>query len=209
MRVHSLLPARRREGGAVLVIGMVLMLMMTLVAVAVIRLSMTNTQVVNNEQLRTEAAAASHYALDFVLNLPASVWDAYEGAGTSVPVNLGLSDSADNAASTFEVTVSNLACRRGRVIKNSELIKKDTSVTPAVFYVEPDDSTCFGSGGGPLTIVDPDAVGTSSDDSLCATVLVEMQAQANDSAALLGAAATTRQGTEVRVDIATLDTECK
>ena len=66
---------------------------------------------------------------------------------------------------------------------------------------------CGGGGGGGLTIVDTSKVGSPTDDSLCATVLYDMQAQANDSK-LLNAAPVVQQGVEVRTDITELASSC-
>ena len=56
-------------------VGMVMLLMLTLVAVGVIRMAGRHSQVVDNAQVRSEASAAGHYALDLVLNEPATTWD--------------------------------------------------------------------------------------------------------------------------------------
>ena len=210
MKTMNACKARRAESGAVLMIGMVMLLMVSLIAVGVIRLSTRHTQVVNNEQVRTEAVAAANYALDTVLNQPRTNWDPYKSAtGAAVNVNLGTSNADDSTAGstsgTMTVTVDKLACKRARVIKNAELIKKNAD---DVTYVAASDAACFGGGGGGgPTIVDVAKVGSPTDDSLCATVLYEMQAKAND-AKLLGAAPVVQQGVEVRTDITTLSSDC-
>lgn len=179
------------QRGAVLLIGMVMLMMLTLIAVGVIRLSMSHTQIVNNEQVRTEATAAANYALDMmVLNTPASNWAA---ADNDVYINLGTSSDVDTVESSIKVTVKKPTCRRQRIIQNSELVKTKDGTS----YVPDVDSTCFGSGGSPLTIVDPALLGAVKGDSLCATVLYEVEATAND-AKLLNATATVIQGVEVR-----------
>ncbi|KQW37918.1 PilX N-terminal domain-containing pilus assembly protein [Rhizobacter sp. Root404] len=196
--------ARSAQSGAVLMVGMVMLLMIMLVAVGVIRLTTRHTQIVSNEQVRSEAVSAANYALDAVLNQPYTTWDPYKNTGATTNVNLGTTKAADSADVSVNVTVKNLACKRSRVIKNAELYKKSGSV----YYVAPVDSSCFG-GGSPtgLTIVDPTAVGTASDDSLCATVLYEMQAQASDPK-LLNATPIVQQGVEVRTDITALADSC-
>jgi Tfp pilus assembly protein PilX len=192
-------PRARAQRGAVLLVGIVMLLMVLIVTMGVIRLTMRHTQVVSNEQVRTEAEAAADYALDSVLNTPASTWDdQFKGAGTALTANLGTSSTTDAPESTVSVTVSNLTCKRTRIIKNSELIKKSGGLA----YVAPSDTSCFGGGGSPITIVDSDSAGTSAGNSLCATVMYELQAQPNDPK-LLGASPTVVQGVEVRrsVDI--------
>lgn len=201
--------ARSAQSGAVLMIGMVMLLMVSLIAVSVIRLSTRNTQVVSNEQVRTEAVAAANYALDTVLNQPYTTWDPYKAAGTTTSVNLGTSKAsdtlADSTAGAMNVTVDNLTCKRARVLKNAELLKKNPA---GIYYVAATDSSCFGGGGSTgLTIVDPSKVGSPTDDSLCATVLYELQAKANDPK-LLNAAPVVHQGVEVRTDITALADSC-
>lgn len=193
MKRSHRLSCRTTQSGAVLLIGMIMLLMLMLVAVGVIRLSMSHTQIINNEQVRTEANTAANYALDMVLNAPANTWDGYRNAGKKEYINLGTSVITDSADVSVAVTVSNLTCKRSRIIKNSELIKTTGSFT----YVPADDSSCFGGGGSPLTIVDPTALGPPNADSLCANVLYEMQATTSDPK-LLGAGATVIQGVEVR-----------
>jgi flagellar basal body-associated protein FliL len=187
---------RSKQSGAVLLIALVILVMMMLIAASVIRLSMRHTQVVNNEQVRTEAETAADYALDLVLNTPATKWDGYRNAGKTEYVNLGISNKTDTQANSVAVTVSNLTCKRTRVIKNAELIKK----TGTLYYVAASDASCFGGGGSPLTIVDPTALGSPTDDSLCANVLYEMQAQVTDPK-LLEAKVTVAQGVEVRSSV--------
>lgn len=198
-----------RQRGAVLMIGMVMLFMLTLIAVAVIRLSMRHTQVVSNEQLRTEAVAAANYALDSVLNVPFQDctvtpcvlnWIPYSGAGQAVSVNLGLNQTADANSTPVQVTVSNLNCKRGRVIKNSELIDPTTGFVK----VAADKPCIFGGGGGHLVF---GSGGGSAGNSLCANVLWEMRAQASDPQ-MLNAAVPITQGVEVRADIASYLNAC-
>ncbi|HWW69172.1 MAG TPA: pilus assembly PilX N-terminal domain-containing protein [Duganella sp.] len=207
MKMPNVRRACGAQSGAVLMIGMVMLLMISLIAVSVIRLSTRHTQIVGNEQVRTEAVAAANYALDTVMNQPYTTWDpSYRTAtGSTTSVNLGTSKTEDSTAVSMNVAVKNLACKRARVIKNAELVQKNSA---GVTYVAPTDTSCFGGGGSPgLTIVDTNATGTPSDNSLCATVLYDMQAQANDPK-LLGAAPLVQQGVEVRTDITALADSC-
>lgn len=195
----------RQQRGAVLVITLVIMLMMTLIAAGVIRLTTRHTQVVNNEQLRTEAVAAAHYALDMVLNEPPSTWaDLKTAAGRVQYVNLGTESASDEADVSVGVTVRNMTCKRARIIKNAELVREAAGTA----YVLPEDASCFGGASNTgLTIVDPSALGTPSGNSNCATVLYDVQAEVVDDK-LLSATARMTQGVEVRTDITTLATAC-
>lgn len=208
-----------RQRGAVLMVGLVMLLMLTLVAVGVVRLSMRHTQVVNNEQVRTEATAAANYALDAVLNTPSLNWGGYVGnAGSIVYANLGITESADSVAASIPVTVRNLECKRGRLMKNAEFIKTRVTAGNTVKYVDAVDTSCIGpagaagggagGGGGGIVIVDDSAPGIAADDSLCGTVLWEMQAQPADPR-LLASNTTVTQGVEVRETVTTLSDACK
>jgi hypothetical protein len=185
----------------VLLVGIVMLLMVTLVALGVIRMSMRHTQIVNNEQVRGEAVAAASYALDLVLNAPADTWDVYRGAGRTHAINIGISSRGDDAAESVAVQVSGLHCVRSRLVKNGELVKTSGTVK----YVASADAPCFGGGGTPLTIVDPSAIGSPNDDSLCAAVLYQVEGRAADDQ-LLGADATVVQGVSVRRGIDELTT---
>ena len=207
MKMPIVRPACRAQSGAVLMIGMVMLLMVSLIAISVIRLSTRHTQIVGNEQVRTEAVAAANYALDTVMNQPYTSWDpSYKTAtGSTTSVNLGTSKTEDSTAVSMNVAIKNLECKRARVIKSAELVQRNASGT---FYVASTDASCFGGGGSPgLTIVDTSASGSPSDNSLCATVLYDMQAQANDPK-LLSAAPLVQQGVEVRTDITALTDSC-
>jgi flagellar basal body-associated protein FliL len=194
----ALLPRHQCYRGSVLLTAMVVLLLLTLVAVGVVRLSSRHTQIVNNEQVRSEAVAAASYALDMVINEPASTWnDLKTASGRVMQVNLGFYSTDDAAQNAVNVTVKNMSCRRARLIKNAELVKESGGAT----YVEPGDASCFGGGSGTgLTIIDPTAAGVSTGNSNCATVLYDVEANAGDSK-LLDATARVVQGVEVRSDI--------
>ncbi len=193
-RPRSCAPRHPYQRGVTLLVGMIMLLMMTLIAVGVIRLTTRHTQVINNEQFQTEATSAANYALDMVLTTPASTWDAnYKGStGNTLYVNLGTKSSTDTAGNSVAVTVRNLTCKRQRTIKNSELIKTSGTLK----YVPQEDASCFGGGGSPITIVDTSAT-AGGNDSFCANVLYEMEATVSD-ASVVSATTTVLQGAEVR-----------
>ena len=192
-----------RQRGIVLIVGIVMLVMMTLVALTLIRLGTRHTQVVNNEQVRTEAEAAANYALDLMLNNSASTWTPYKGAGKVESINIGLSSTSATAADAIGVTLSNLTCRRIRVMENSEFIRSKTGFN----YISDSDASCFGSSGNQVTIVDSSAPGSGGGDSLCAEVLFEIRARTN-APQLLDANVELTQGVQVRrsvVDMGTCD----
>lgn len=187
---------RDSQRGAVLMIGMVMMLMLTLVAIGLIRLSMRHTQVVNNEQVRTEAVTAANYALDTVLNkdYDSGNWAQYSGTtGATVTVNLGLSQAADASAPTIKVKVSQLTQRRCRKLLNRELFEADGSLTTS-------NRTCVSGGGsGGLFI----GGATGGNESHCSTALWEMQAEVDTTASpeMLNATAPVVQGVEQKTSV--------
>ncbi|HET9646333.1 MAG TPA: hypothetical protein VFP68_23935 [Burkholderiaceae bacterium] len=210
-RIH--VPSHGRQIGTTLVISLIMLLMVMLVAVGLIRLSVRHTQVVNNEQFRSEAVTAANYALDQVLNKANTTgsWNVYKNAGTIDYVNLGVvqsEDIADDPSTNVKVQVQKLTCKRSRRLKNAELMTTDP-VTTVVQVKDPADTPCifggsnsglhWGSGGPP-----------ASSDSMCATVLWELQAQAQpDDPKLMAAAVPVVQGVEVRADIGTYMDACK
>lgn len=197
-------PYRTRHGqrGITLLIGLVMLLVITLIAANVFQLTTLHTRVVNNDQVRTEAASAAHGALDIFLSTEVTSWTPYE-TGERVQVNLGnLAGFEAVSSETVAVVLEALHCKRSRVIKNAELVQGPAGAQ----YVAEADSYCFGSGSTPLTLVDTSAAGSPNDDSLCASVLYEVQARTDDPK-LLQARANITQGVEVRRGLDALD-EC-
>ena len=190
------------QRGIVLITSIVMLVMMSLIAITMIRLGTRHTQVVNNEQLRVEAEAAANYALDLVLNDSANTWKVYEGAGRIEKVNIGLDDMTAASTTAIDVTVNQLQCRRITVIPNNRLI--DTDPVGGINFVSAANASCFGGGQTQMTIVDTSSGASSSGDSLCADALYEVRAQTSD-ARLLGANAVITQGVNVRRSVLELD----
>lgn len=188
-----------REGGAVLFVALIMLLLMTLLAVAAMRLTTTNLQAVGNEQFQTQAQAAADFALDQTVNNK----DFIDIPVLTQKVSLTQADSTLDP-SALPVTLSVPACERYRLIKKSELV---TEANPGQFTVSSQDLPCFGglSSGG-LTTVDLSAVAASSDDSLCTTALFDVQADVND--ATTSASVTVNQGIELRMESAAADAKC-
>ncbi len=61
-------PVRRRQHGIVLLMGLIMLVVMTLIAVTAINLSTTGIQVVGNSQFRQEAVAAGQMAIETVVS---------------------------------------------------------------------------------------------------------------------------------------------
>ncbi|MBS0545875.1 MAG: hypothetical protein JSR40_19310 [Proteobacteria bacterium] len=202
MNSHNIRPAATQRG-IVLIVGVVMLLMMTLIALALIRLGTRHTQVANNEQVRTEAVSAASYILDLLLNDSANTWTVYKGAGKTVTVNLGLSNTSATSADAIGVTLHDLTCRSIRILPNSEFIK--AGAAGGINYVSQADASCFGGDSKQLTIVDSSASSTASGDSLCAQVLFEVQARTN-APQLLDANVAMTQGITIRRSVMDLGT---
>jgi Tfp pilus assembly protein PilX len=189
----------RREGGAVLFVALIILLFMTLLAVAAMRLTTTNLQAVGNEQFQTEAQAAAGFALDQTVNNQGFIDIT---ASTTQKVSLTQDDSTTDP-SALSVTLSVPECRRYRLIKKSELVTQVGGQST----VSSQDLPCFaGLSSGGITIMDLSAVATSSDDSLCTTALFNVRADVNDPTT--SASVTVNQGIELRMESADADAKC-
>ncbi|MGH8660001.1 MAG: PilX N-terminal domain-containing pilus assembly protein, partial [Gammaproteobacteria bacterium] len=98
----------RGEGGAVLFVALIMLLLMTLLAVAAMRLTTTNLQAVGNEQFGTEAQAAADFALDQTVNNKGFIDIT---ASTTQKVSLTQEDSTTDP-SALSVTLSVPGCKR-------------------------------------------------------------------------------------------------
>ncbi len=189
----------RRESGTVLFVALIMLVLVTLLGVAAMRLTTTNLQAVGNEQFATEAQSVAEFALDQTVNNKDFI-----DITTPTPqtVSFTQDDSATDPAA-FSVTLGIPACRRHRLIKKSELV---TTLPGGQVTVLPDDQPCIGglSSGG-MTSIDLSAA-SSADDSLCSTALFDVQADVNDPTT--SASVTVNQGIELRIDSAEAETRC-
>lgn len=200
--------ARARQRGAVLVVGLIMLLLVTMVAVAAMRMATTHVQVVGNEQFRTEAEAAAHFVLDLVLNNP-NFTDS-TGANANLPpyaavlVSLDSVDPRDGGKSV-NVTMTPPECLRYRNIKQSELVVKAPGQT--IDTVKPEDVSCFsGQSSTGVTIVSP-GVASANDNSLCVVTLWDVTATAQD--AITQAQVAVTQGIELRMELSDAENKCK
>jgi hypothetical protein len=209
LRVRS--PARARQRGAVLVVGLIMLLLVTMVAVAAMRMATTHVQVVGNEQFRTEAEAAAHFALDLVLN-NANFTD-NTGANANLPPYAAVMVSLDSVepregGKSVDVTMTPPECLRYRNIKQSELVRKTTNQAgQTVDTVKPEDASCFsGQSSTGVTIVSPGAI-NANDNSLCVVTLWDVTATAQD--AITQAQVAVTQGIELRMELSDAENKCQ
>ncbi|HEX6733310.1 MAG TPA: hypothetical protein VF096_00740 [Azonexus sp.] len=181
-----------------LLVGLVMLLLITLLAVSAIRLATTNLQVVGNEQFHDETVAAANFVLDQVLTDKDFITNYSVSGGKTIPnVSVG--------QASYQVVVPKITCKRTRVINTSELVTKVGGVDTVLAVDQP----CIGgTGGGGPTIVGGTSGGTPSGPSLCSTVLWDVEAQVTADTAT-GATTTVHQGIEVRVDSTDVTNNCK
>lgn len=187
----------RRQAGATLLVGMIMLILMTLLALGAIRLANTHLKVVGNEQIQQEGQAAAQFALDFVANSP--TFSTAAGPQT-ITANVGVAD--------YSVTVAKPYCRRYRAIPIKELV----TVSGAIPTINAKDIPCItGSSSSGLSIADASAAASTAGDSLCAGALWELEATAVPAAssAQTGVVAVITEGIEQRVTVAEALTACK
>ena len=187
--------ARPRQNGAVLFVGLIMLILITMLAISAIRLANTNLLVVGNEQFQKEAEDAANYHLDLALNAPNFV-DINLDMSAELPA---FSGTAASANTSYQVTIAPPTCKRYRYIKKGELVNPVDNSVPV------DNLACFGgSSATGITIVSAAAL---NDNSLCATSLWEMTADTELPGT--GAKAQITQGIEMRIDYARAKDDCE
>ncbi|NMG45794.1 hypothetical protein GPA22_18925 [Aromatoleum toluvorans] len=184
-----------RQRGAVLFVGLIMLILITLLAVSAIRLANTNLLVVGNEQFQKEAEDAADYHLDLALNSNEFTARNVDRSAT-LPAFSGATATTETS---YHVKIPPPVCKRYRYLKVGEMVNADNSVPL-------DDLPCIPSNAlkGGINIVD---AGALNDNSLCATSLWEMTAEVE----LPGTGAKTQviQGVEMRIDYAEAKDACK
>lgn len=162
--------SRRKQGGAVLVVSLIMLLLVTVMAISSFNLSQTNLKVVGNLESRAQAEAFAQAAIDEAIST---------ALFASRPNNVFIISCAPNTkcysvgsgeAAGITVTLEQPRCVRVRTIRNSELDADRLT-----------DRQCFVGG---------------QERSLCAEVTWELRAAALDGVS--GARAAVRQGVSMR-----------
>lgn len=200
--------SRPGQRGAVLFVGLIMLILITLIAVSAIRLANTNLLVVGNEQFQREAENAANYHLDLALN---SDNFTMRNVDRSAPLP-AFSGATERPETNYSVTIRPPVCKRYRYLKKGELTtetrKTDETTGKEIIEVQiqPGNLACFGSSSGTaITMVLTEA--QLNENSLCATSLWEMTANVE----LPGTGAKTQvmQGVEMRIDYAEAMSACK
>jgi Tfp pilus assembly protein PilX len=172
---HRLLGRRPgAQRGAALVITAIMLVLLTLFALAVINMSTVNLRVAHNEQTKSESVAAAQRAIEQVVstNFPANP----QPLNTTVDIN-------NDGTADYNVAVAKPECKNAVPIKTIELDISQAS-----------DVACFASS----------AVGSAGagGNSVCANTQWDVNATATDTANT-GATVTLHQGIGQRVPIGT------
>lgn len=115
MTTHRCLPIRQR--GAVLVVGLIMLLLITLMVTSAFRLSSTNLKSVNNMQTRSEAAAAANKAVEQVVGS----WDF-----SSAPVADNITvDIDNNGTDDYTVTVAAPVCTKATAVSAPSTVNNE------------------------------------------------------------------------------------
>jgi Tfp pilus assembly protein PilX len=182
-----------KQQGIALVIGLIMLVLMTLLAIAAFNIGSSQTAVVNNAQYKNEATAAAQTAIDMVINSsnfttnPAA---AITGSNCGTGTNVLCVDT--NGDGNYDVTV-NLAtptCIAATPIPTSQLD-----------FTKSDDLAC--SAGTQQTF---GTSGSVSGNSLCANSTWEVDATATDPTT--NTTAEVVQGVGVRIAATDMSTYC-
>ena len=161
MRIKQYSQPWRRERGATLVIGMIMLVLLTLFVIAAVNMSTINLRVMGNTQARNEAIGAAQQAIEQVIT-------------TDFPKNPVAStitvDVTGDGTSDYSVAIAIPACLNSIPIKVTELDATDVV----------NDGPCFGSIAGMTTgIVGSGGIGIGG-NSYCSNTQWDVQATVTD-----------------------------
>lgn len=183
-----------REDGAVLLVGLVMLVLVTLAAVTSYNLSRGGLQAVANMGYRNDAAAAAQQAIEAAISTiafaetPEAV---FVGNGACSTANSRCYDIDGDGVEDIDVTLTpNPSCRTGRVLSTQEL-----DVTNS------EDLGCMVSAAQSFGIA-----GTTEPASLCAQTLWDIRAVAED--ATTRSRVAVNQGVALRVPSGDIATAC-
>lgn len=154
----------RRQRGVVLIVGLVMLILLTLMAVAALKFGQSNFQVVANQQSRTESIRAADQVMELIVQNPEVKLDQGSnifGTGSN-QIAVDINGDGNN---DYTVNVDPPICVGRAVIAQSEL---DLSKTEDLGCVKSVDQASLG------------VEGAGSGESICSRVLWEVTARAGD-----------------------------
>lgn len=162
------MPSMRKQRGIVLIMGLMMLVLLTLMAVAALKFGAANFAVVNNQQTRAEAERSAGQVIDQIVNNQqidlASSTNLF-GTGTNT-VHIKINGEPLNA-NDYDYTV---------VVAPPKCVKRQVIPQQALNFAKADDLGCARS-------VDQASLGvegSGSGDSLCSTVTWDVAATASD-----------------------------
>lgn len=179
MNISRMNAMNKTQSGFILITALVMMVVITILAMAAINMTNVNTKIARNTQLRVEAQAATDQAIEQIVSNAANFTAPLPPPAT-VTVNIN-----NDGVTTYPVTVPTPACIASTPIKQSQL----NSASPA-------DIPCFGSSN----MQNSGIVGStgSNGNSLCANTTWDVQANYADPGST-GLNVVTHQGVNLRV----------
>lgn len=172
----------RRQRGATLLVGLIMLILITLLAVSSFNLGKSNLQIVANMQHRTEAAESARATLEEVISKSTFSETPSAALTGGCATNAKCFDVNGDGTEDITVTLTPTPCiKKSQIIKNSQL-----DITKA------EDAGCSTGATQNLGVA-----GAATGDSLCADTVWEIAAVATD--AVTQARVSVVQGVAVRV----------
>jgi len=180
-------PTTLRQRGATLLVGMIMLLLITLLAVTAFKLSKGNLQAAGNVQQRDQAVSAAQGVIEQIVS---------STQFTSTPAN-AIPNPCGNVPNTGCVDVNGDGVTDVTVAVTTNCVSAQVIPAAALNFSNPDDVGCLIGAGQEYGVE-----GGASNNSLCANTLWDIQAVAADT--LGNAQATVNQGAAVRVPATTV-----
>ncbi|TAK65663.1 MAG: hypothetical protein EPO19_16795 [Betaproteobacteria bacterium] len=147
----------RRQRGATLLVGLIMLVLLTLMAVTSFRLGKSNLQIVGNMQYRTETVRAAEEAVEAAISLPTSI-----SVASTANVDVNADGTPDVAVSITPVLV------QAHVLTNASLNLTDPDPAKRQHGCALGQAQAFG------------VVGAAVGNSLCARTLYDLRVLATE-----------------------------
>ncbi|MDI6745726.1 MAG: hypothetical protein QMD17_01150 [Rhodocyclaceae bacterium] len=175
----------RRQRGMTLFVGLIMLVLLLLMAISAFNLTRTNSAITGNMQNKMEATNAAMQAVEMTISTDQFINTPNNAVPNSCGLNSVCVDVNGDGSPDITVTLNPAPCiKKIQVVKNANL-----SLT------NPNDAPCALGVAQTLGVS-----GSSTDDSLCAESVWEVNANASD--AVTGAVSTVTTGVAVRVPAA-------
>lgn len=157
-----------RQGGATLMVTLIMLIMLTLFAISAMNTSTTNLQVVGNMQIRNEALASTQQTLEATVSTTAFIdtpANAIPNPCGGVPNTLCVDLNGDGVNDLTTMLFPAPACSQGRVVKVAELVIT-TPTSEDVGCVQAQQQGTFAVAGA-----------STAGDSLCGQTVWDIKAE--------------------------------